>query len=81
MVRTQIQITEEQAARLRSLSAHRQQSVAELIRISIDSFLTREAGGSAESKRARAKSAAGLFASSSTDVSAEHDRYLEEAFQ
>jgi len=81
MVRTQIQITEEQAARLRTLSAHRRQPVAELIRISIDSFLLKEAGTSAESKRARAKSAAGQFASAHADVSAGHDRYLAEAFE
>lgn len=81
MIRTQIQLTEEQSARLRTLSAHRRQSVAELIRISIDSLLMREAGLGSESRRAKAKSAAGQFASSHTDVSAEHDRYLAEAFE
>ncbi|MBL8222686.1 MAG: hypothetical protein JNL62_25835 [Bryobacterales bacterium] len=81
MIRTQIQITEEQAMRLRALSVHRQQSVAELICLSIDSFLMKEAGITSERKRARAKSAAGQFASSNADVGAEHDRYLAEAFE
>lgn len=81
MIRTQIQITEEQAARLRTLSADRRQPIAELIRMSIDSFLTKEAGIGAERKRARAKSVAGQFASAHVDVSAEHDRYLAEAFE
>ena len=80
MIRTQIQITEEQAASLRTMSAERHQPIAELIRMSIDSFLEKEVGISRECKRARAKSAAGRFASSLPDVSAEHDRYLAEAF-
>jgi hypothetical protein len=80
MIRTQIQITKEQAASLRAMSAARQQPIAELIRMSIDSFLQREAGVSHERKRARAKSAVGRFASSLAEVSAEHDRYLAEAF-
>ncbi|MBS1824480.1 MAG: CopG family transcriptional regulator [Acidobacteria bacterium] len=79
MIRTQIQITKEQAAVLRAMSVERRRPVAELIRMSIDSFLQREAGISSDRKRARAKSAAGRFASSQSDVSAEHDRYLAEA--
>lgn len=81
MIRTQIQITEEQAAILRTMSAERRLPIAELIRMSIDSFLQKEAGTSRERKRARAKSAAGRFASSVADVSAEHDKYLAEAFK
>jgi hypothetical protein len=79
MIRTQIQITEEQAAVLRTMSADRRRPVAELIRMSIDFFLQREAGISADRKRARARSAAGRFASSLPDVSSEHDKYLAEA--
>jgi len=80
MIRTQIQITEEQAATLRTLSAERRRPVAELIRAGIDSFLQKEAGISGERKRARAKSAAGKFASSAAKVSVEHDSYVAEAF-
>jgi hypothetical protein len=80
MIRTQIQITEEQAAVLRAMSAERRRPVAELIRMSIDSFLQREAGIGGDRKRARAKSAAGRFASSLSDISSEHDKYLAEAF-
>ena len=80
MVRTQIQITEEQAAVLRAMSAESHRSVAELIRMSIDSFVLREAGGGGARKRARAKSVAGRFASSPADVSANHDDYLADAF-
>ncbi|MCC6585884.1 MAG: CopG family transcriptional regulator [Bryobacterales bacterium] len=80
MVRTQIEITEEQAAGLRTLSVERRQPVAELIRMCIDSFLRNEAVVGREHKIAQAKSAAGRFASSRTDISAEHDKYLAEAF-
>lgn len=80
MIRTQIQLTEAQAASLRSMSAQRRQPVAELIRMSIDSFLQKEAGVGRERKRTKAKGAAGRFVSSSADVSTEHDRYLSEAF-
>lgn len=79
MIRTQIQITEEQAAVLRAMSAERQRSVAELIRMSIDSFLQREAGIGSDRKRERAKSAAGRFSSSISDISSEHDKYLAKA--
>ncbi len=79
MVRTQIQLTEEQALILRTMAAERRRPVAELIRMSIDAFLQREAGMSGERKRARAKNAAGRFASSVSDVSTEHDTYLAEA--
>jgi hypothetical protein len=70
MVRTQVQTREEQAAILRTMSAERRRPVSELIRMSIDSFLQREAGVSGDCKRATAKSA---------HISAEHDRYLAEA--
>ena len=78
MIRTQIQITEQQAAVLRAMSAERRRPIAELIRMSIDSFLQREAGIGGDLKRARAKSVAGRFASSLSDVSSEHDKYLAE---
>ncbi len=80
MIRTQIQLTEKQAVALREMSATRQVSMAELIRISIDLFVQREAATSRASVVARAKSAAGQFASCVNDVSADHDRYLAEAF-
>lgn len=79
MIRTRVHITEEQAAVLRAMSAERHRSVAELIRMSIDSFLQREAGIGADSKRERARSAAGRFSSAVCDVSSEHDKYLAKA--
>jgi hypothetical protein len=63
------------------MSADRHLPIAELIRMSIDSFLRREAGASRKDKRARARSAAGRFASSAADASVEHDKYLADAFR
>lgn len=73
MVRTQIQISESQAATLRELAVQRHVSVAEIIRLSIDYYLERA------DLLARAKAAPGRFSSGSSDVSAEHDRYLADA--
>jgi hypothetical protein len=81
MVRTQIQLTEEQAAALRAMSAARQLSMAELIRISIDRFVTREAGSGRGAIVARAKGAVGRFSSGSDDGSSGHDQLLAEAFE
>lgn len=80
MVRTQVQLTEEQAATLRAMSAERRIPIAELIRMSVDSFLSREAGLNRDRKLARARAAAGRFASRLSDVSQEHDKYLAEAY-
>jgi hypothetical protein len=81
MVRTQIQLTEEQAAALRAIAAQRQVSIAGIIRTSIDDFLKRDATTSRKERIARAKSVAGRFSSGKSDVSAEHDRHLVEAFE
>jgi hypothetical protein len=48
--------------------------------MSIDSFLQTEKSRRLESRIARAKSAAGRFASSAADGSAKHDQYLTAAF-
>lgn len=78
VIRIQIQLSEEQAAILRRISAERRLPVAELIRLSVDAFIQREAGRSLESKVERAKRAAGRFASGISDVSNRHDRYVTE---
>lgn len=81
MVRTQIQLTEEQASALRAMSAVRQLPMAELIRMSIDRFVKREATSSREAIVARAMDAVGRFSSDLDDGgSREHDKYLADAF-
>jgi urease accessory protein UreF len=78
MVRTQIQLTEEQAEKVRQ-AAHRMGiSMAELIRRVLD-----ESMASIEeptSARKRALNVIGCVASGTGDLSENHDKYLEEAY-
>ena len=80
MVRTQIQLTEQQARELKELAAAKEQSMAELIRQSVDAFLRSRAHRSRQDRKRRALAAVGRFRSDVTDLSVNHDRYLSEAF-
>lgn len=80
MVRTQIQLTEEQSKTLKTLAAQRGISMAELIRQGIDSYLRSCIATSQEERRQRAIKAAGQFHSGQTDLSEEHDTYLAEVY-
>ncbi|BDG60441.1 ribbon-helix-helix domain-containing protein [Caldinitratiruptor microaerophilus] len=80
MVRTQIQLTEEQAARLRRLAAHRGVSMAEIVREAVERYM-QQAGAADEGELdARALAVIGRFASGQRNVSVEHDLHLDEAF-
>jgi hypothetical protein len=79
MVRTQVQLTDKQAAALRRRSKRENVSVAELVR-AIDAF-TRAEPPSEREVRDRAILAAGRFASGVPDTSSHHDEALAEAFQ
>lgn len=81
MIRTQIQLTEDQARALKELAAAEQRSMAELIRQSVDSLLksSTQHRTSPERKR-RALAVIGRFRSGVSDLSLNHDRYLSEAF-
>lgn len=78
MIRTQIQLTPEQARALKQLAAREGKSVAELIRLSLDDML--RAGGikDQDGLRRRAIAAAGKL-SGPVDLAARHDDYLAEA--
>jgi len=83
MIRTQVQLREEQARMLKKLAAARGVSMAELIRQSVDMFIRSSAGVSVDDdeRRRRAIAATGRFRSGKSDVSSEHDRHLVEAFR
>lgn len=78
MIRTQIQITPEQARALKRLAAKEGKSVAQLIRISLDSML--RAGGikDQDDLRRKAIAAAGQL-KSPENLAANHDDFLAEA--
>ncbi len=80
MIRTQIQLTEQQAEALKQAAARRGISMAELIRQSIDQFLGKAGDLSQRDLRVRAASVAGRFRSGRADVAVHHDEYLAEAF-
>lgn len=80
MVRTQIQLTEEQSKTLKRLAAQENVSVAELIRRSIDAYIDKSPVVSTEERKRRMLSVIGIVSSGLTDLAEEHDRYLEEAY-
>jgi len=80
LVRTQIQLDERQAERLKAVAASRGLSMAEWIRRAVDSALISGGLTNREDQRRRAIAASGRFDSGVTDISVEHDKYLAEAF-
>jgi len=81
MIRTQIQLTEEQSQKLKALAASQNTSMAELIRQSVDALLAQVHKPDLAERRRRAIAAAGRFYSGKNDLSIRHDDYLEEAYQ
>ncbi len=80
MVRTQIQLTEEQSRRLKLLSAQRGVPISELVRQGVDSLLKESSIADPQERKRKAMEAVGRFRSGKSDVSLHHDRYLDEAY-
>ena len=80
MNRTQVQLTDRQLKALRQASAASGRSIADLIREGVDRYLAERSEIGREERIERAIRVAGKFASGHTDVSANHDRHLAEAF-
>jgi Arc/MetJ-type ribon-helix-helix transcriptional regulator len=76
VVRTQIQLTEEQACQLKAIAARRGVSMAELIRQAVEKVLEET---QRHEKRRRALEVVGKFPGPS-DLSTNHDRYLAEDY-
>lgn len=76
MIRTQIQLTEEQVQRLKGLSKSKGVSTAELVRRAIDKMTSDEMLENLEERVSRAKEAVGKFSSGSSDGSTKHDDYF-----
>lgn len=85
MVRTQIQITEQQARFLRQKAHDDHVSLSEIIRRAIDQAATAEQARRDDlaAKYARASRIVGTAKAlhGETDISVNHDRYLEEDFR
>lgn len=82
MVRTQIQLTEQQARRLRAEARERGLSLAEMIRRYVEKGLSEETLDRA-ALYDRAARAVGRFRDrqGARDTSSKHDVYLDEAFE
>lgn len=81
MIRTQIQLTEEQMAILKELSAKRNMPLAKLIREAVNAFVKKEHFISQDERKMRAVQAAGQFHSGVPDLAEKHDDYLHEDFE
>ncbi len=80
MLRTQIQLTESQAAALKQLAASANTSIAEVIRRSIDQMIGATHTVSLDDRRKRALGVIGAFASGQHDIAQHHDDLLAEAY-
>jgi len=80
MVRTQIQITEQQAILVKQAASDANVSMADIIRRGVDIYLRSRATVTNESRVRRALAASGRFHSGIRDVSAQHDIHLAEAY-
>jgi hypothetical protein len=81
MIRTQIQLTEEQSEALKQLAAREGNTVAELVRQGVDQLIRSRGFTDPGELRRRALAVAGKFRSEDKDLSAERDRYAAEAFE
>lgn len=81
MIRTQIQLTEQQAEALKAMSKQHGLSMAELIRRSIEYYIRAKGPViSDEERRWRAIAVSGTFHSGVPDLGLNHDKYLEDAY-
>ena len=81
MVRTQIQLTEQQARAVKAIAAAQGISVAEAIRRAIDVMIQSRSAMDTGERRRRALRIVGKFRSGKRDVSKRHDAYLTEAYE
>ena len=79
MVRTQIQLTEEQARKVKKIAASRGVAMAEVIRDAVEGAVRSNGGTVSEERRKRALEITGKFRSGKKDISKKHDAYLAEA--
>jgi len=79
MVRTQIQLSEDQARIVKAFAAAQGVSAAEVIRRAIDAVVQAPSAVDVTEKRKRAIAVVGKFKSGKDDIASRHDDYLAEA--
>ncbi len=80
MVRTQIQLTDEQASPLKEIAHENNESIAAIIRKALDQFLMRRWPNRRDLYR-QALGAVGKYTAGAGDIAIEHDRYLDKALR
>lgn len=76
MVRTQIQLTEQQAQVLKEIAYAQHISMAELVRRQVDTLIKGHELYGRDKLVEQAKEACGKYGSGRSDISEEHDSYL-----
>jgi hypothetical protein len=76
MVKAEVELTEEEASRLKVLAAERGVSVSALLHNAVAGLLTSPCPATDEERRQRAIAFAGRFRSNLPDLGEHHDRYL-----
>lgn len=80
MVRTQIQLTDEQARAVKRIASSKGVSVAEVIRRAVEGIIKSSPKADMEERQKRALDIVGRFKSGKRDVSKRHDAYLTDAY-
>jgi hypothetical protein len=81
VIRTQIQLTEEQSEALKQISSKEGRSVAELVRSGVDQVIRSYGVVSSEELRRRALSVVGKFNIKDENLAVDHDLYASEAYE
>lgn len=79
-VRTQIQLTKEQARALKVRARSEERSMADLVRESVTEYLARRPARDRRILLDHARALTGRFHSGYSDVAENHDRHLDEAY-
>ncbi|MBK8989895.1 MAG: ribbon-helix-helix protein, CopG family [Chloroflexi bacterium] len=80
MMRTQIQLTKNQARTLKRLAQQKQMSVSAIIRQSVDLYIAMERERPLDEQYTRALAVAGKYRSGDADLGRNHDDYLADAY-
>ena len=81
MIRTQIQLTEEQYKKLKQLARTRERSLATLVREGVEMVLKETGEPNLDEARRQALLIVGKYRSGKKDVSVHHDEYLAKSYQ
>jgi hypothetical protein len=81
VVRTQIQLTEEQSRQVKDFARREGISMAEVIRNAIDEWLERRSDLTEAQRWTQSLNAIGKFHSGVSDLAGNHDKYLAKAYE